>query len=111
MTLFYRWENKRRDKVEGGRPPKGEFINVVEEHDLAIGEFNLSRGRRSEVAHAANDLQVSDMFPDCWRERSPAGRCGGLFSADTEGSIREYVRLCNKTSHILGGGLSLWLHL
>lgn len=37
MTLYYRWENKRRDRVEGGRPPKGTPLNVLEEHDLATG--------------------------------------------------------------------------
>ncbi|WWC86436.1 uncharacterized protein L201_001313 [Kwoniella dendrophila CBS 6074] len=37
MTMYYRYENKRRDKVEGGRPPKGTPINVVEEYDLAPG--------------------------------------------------------------------------
>ncbi|KAM0751708.1 MFS general substrate transporter [Meredithblackwellia eburnea MCA 4105] len=37
MTFWYRWENKRRDKVEGGRPPKDTPINVFEEYDLAKG--------------------------------------------------------------------------
>ncbi|WRT64333.1 uncharacterized protein IL334_001265 [Kwoniella shivajii] len=37
MTTYYRWENKRRDKVEGGRPPQGTHLNVVEEYDLAPG--------------------------------------------------------------------------
>ncbi|WVO16886.1 hypothetical protein L204_104572 [Cryptococcus depauperatus] len=37
MTSYYRWENRRRDKVEGGSPPKGTPINVLEDHDLAIG--------------------------------------------------------------------------
>ncbi|KAJ7675567.1 major facilitator superfamily domain-containing protein [Mycena rosella] len=37
MTIFYRIENKRRDKVEGGRPPKDMPLNVVEEYDLARG--------------------------------------------------------------------------
>jgi hypothetical protein len=37
MTLFYRRENKRRNKIEG-EPIKGEVVNVVEEHDLAKGE-------------------------------------------------------------------------
>jgi len=37
MTAYYRYENRRRDKVEGGRPAKGEHINVIEEHDLAVG--------------------------------------------------------------------------
>jgi hypothetical protein len=30
-------ENARRDRVEGGRPPPGEVLNVVEEHDQAKG--------------------------------------------------------------------------
>lgn len=37
MTLYYRHENARRDRVEGGRPANGENLNVVEEHDLARG--------------------------------------------------------------------------
>lgn len=37
MTMYYRWENKRRDRIEGGRPAEGETLNVVEEHDLATG--------------------------------------------------------------------------
>jgi hypothetical protein len=32
-----RWENKRRDKVEGGAPAKGTVLNVIEDHDLAVG--------------------------------------------------------------------------
>ncbi|KAJ7730953.1 major facilitator superfamily domain-containing protein [Mycena olivaceomarginata] len=37
MTVYYRVENKRRDKVEGGRPPADMPINVMEEYDLAKG--------------------------------------------------------------------------
>jgi hypothetical protein len=37
MTLYYRMENKRRDKAEGGRPPKGTPLDVIEQHDLAPG--------------------------------------------------------------------------
>ena len=37
MTLYYRWENRRRDRVEGGRPPKGAPLDVIEKHDLAPG--------------------------------------------------------------------------
>lgn len=37
MSAYYRWENARRDKAEGGRPPMGEVLNVIEEHDLARG--------------------------------------------------------------------------
>jgi hypothetical protein len=37
MMEYYRRENARRDRVEGGRPPSGEVLNVVEEHDLARG--------------------------------------------------------------------------
>ncbi|WWC95606.1 hypothetical protein V866_002471 [Kwoniella sp. B9012] len=37
MTAWYRYENKRRDRVEGGRPPKGTPLNVVEQYDLAPG--------------------------------------------------------------------------
>lgn len=42
MTLYYRWENRRRDKVEGGRPPKGTQLEVIEYHDLAPGEYLMS---------------------------------------------------------------------
>ncbi|KAJ7778849.1 major facilitator superfamily domain-containing protein [Mycena maculata] len=37
MTIYYRLENRRRDRVEGGTPPKDAVINVVEEYDLAKG--------------------------------------------------------------------------
>lgn len=37
MTLYYRAENKRRDRIEGGRPVEGTVLNVIEEHDLAPG--------------------------------------------------------------------------
>jgi hypothetical protein len=37
LFVFPGHENARRDRVEGGRPPSGEVLNVVEEHDLARG--------------------------------------------------------------------------
>ncbi|WWD17699.1 hypothetical protein CI109_102140 [Kwoniella shandongensis] len=37
MTAYYRYENRRRDKVEGGRPAKGVALNVREQYDLAPG--------------------------------------------------------------------------
>lgn len=37
MTLYYRMENKRRDKVEGGRPPAGTPLETMEKFDLAPG--------------------------------------------------------------------------
>ncbi|KAI5476042.1 MFS general substrate transporter [Pseudohyphozyma bogoriensis] len=37
MSLYYRWENRRRDTVEGPAPPKGTALNVLEEYDLAPG--------------------------------------------------------------------------
>ncbi|TNY24166.1 major facilitator superfamily domain-containing protein [Rhodotorula diobovata] len=38
MTLYYRWENRRRDKVEGGRPPKGMRIEGMQtDYDHAVG--------------------------------------------------------------------------
>ncbi|WVQ82750.1 hypothetical protein IAT38_004882 [Cryptococcus sp. DSM 104549] len=37
MSAWYRYENRRRDKVEGGTPPKGTPVNVREFHDLAPG--------------------------------------------------------------------------
>ncbi|KAI5479118.1 high-affinity nicotinic acid transporter [Pseudohyphozyma bogoriensis] len=37
MTCYYRFENARRDRVEGGKPVKGTPINVFEEFDLAPG--------------------------------------------------------------------------
>jgi hypothetical protein len=38
MSAYYRWENKRRDRVEGERPAPGAVLNTMEEHDLARGE-------------------------------------------------------------------------
>ncbi|WVQ83605.1 hypothetical protein IAT38_005746 [Cryptococcus sp. DSM 104549] len=37
MSLYYRWENRRRDKVEGGRPPKDAPLNTMKEYDRAVG--------------------------------------------------------------------------
>lgn len=37
MTMYYRMENKRRDRVEGGPPADGLVIDVVNQHDLAPG--------------------------------------------------------------------------
>lgn len=37
MTAWYRYENKRRDKVEGGRPAKGEVVDTLHQFDLAPG--------------------------------------------------------------------------
>jgi hypothetical protein len=37
MTLWYRWENRRRDKAEGGRPPVGSALEVLDKYDLAPG--------------------------------------------------------------------------
>lgn len=37
MTLYYRWENRRRDRIEGGRPPAGTVLETIEKHDLAPG--------------------------------------------------------------------------
>ncbi|KAJ6529736.1 MFS general substrate transporter [Mycena capillaripes] len=37
MTVYYRIENKRRDRMEGGRPPGDAVLNVMEEYDLAKG--------------------------------------------------------------------------
>lgn len=35
-TAYFRWENRRRDKIEGA-PIKGETLNTIEEYDLARG--------------------------------------------------------------------------
>lgn len=38
MTLYFRWENARRDKREGGRPPKGMRVDgVATAYDKAVG--------------------------------------------------------------------------
>jgi hypothetical protein len=37
MTLYYRWENKRRDRLEGGRPEAHAHLDVVSKYDLAPG--------------------------------------------------------------------------
>lgn len=40
------WQNKRRDTVEGGRPPKGTTLNVLEDYDLAEGKSLMISIRR-----------------------------------------------------------------
>lgn len=42
MSAYFRWENKRRDRVEGGRPNKDAALNVIEEFDLAPGKSGQS---------------------------------------------------------------------
>lgn len=37
MSAYFRWENKRRDRIEGPRA-EGERLNVIEEFDLAPGK-------------------------------------------------------------------------
>jgi hypothetical protein len=41
MTLYYRMENRRRDKVEGGRPVPGTQLETVEKFDLAPGKCDV----------------------------------------------------------------------
>jgi hypothetical protein len=38
LSGYFRFENKRRDKVEGGRPTDTTGLNVQEDFDLAKGE-------------------------------------------------------------------------
>lgn len=37
LTCFCRYENRRRDAVEGGKPPKGENLDLTERFDLSPG--------------------------------------------------------------------------
>lgn len=37
MTVYYRLENRRRDKVEGGPPQEGVVLDVITQYDLAPG--------------------------------------------------------------------------
>ena len=46
MSLWYRWENKRRDKVEGGRPPMGTALDTIEKFDLAPGKSSVGKIER-----------------------------------------------------------------
>lgn len=39
MTTFYRLENRRRDRAEGSRPPKGAHLETIEKFDLAPGRY------------------------------------------------------------------------
>lgn len=39
MTIYFRWENRRRDKREGGRPPRGTYLDVGNKYDLAPGKL------------------------------------------------------------------------
>jgi hypothetical protein len=47
MTLYYRMENRRRDKIEGGRPEKGTQLETVEKFDLAPGQYKAQNTRPS----------------------------------------------------------------
>ena len=37
VTTYLRWENRRRDRVEGGKPAPGAIVNTLDEFDLAPG--------------------------------------------------------------------------
>lgn len=37
LSVYFRRENARRDRVEGGRPGEGALLEVVKMHDLAPG--------------------------------------------------------------------------
>jgi len=37
LTAWFRWENKRRDRAEGGRPPAGTKQNFQDQYDLSPG--------------------------------------------------------------------------
>jgi hypothetical protein len=39
MSAYYRMENRRRDRIEGGPPAEGDVVDVINEHDLARGNF------------------------------------------------------------------------
>jgi hypothetical protein len=59
MTLYYRMENRRRDKVEGGRPVPGTQLETVEKFDLAPGKCDVRR------VGLELTRQVSDTSRDC----------------------------------------------
>lgn len=47
MTTYYRLENRRRDKVEGGRPQPGTQLETVKQFDLAPGKITSHLDRVS----------------------------------------------------------------
>jgi hypothetical protein len=49
MTLYYRAENRRRDKVEGGRPLPGTQLETLEKFDLAPGESPLDSWAMADI--------------------------------------------------------------
>lgn len=50
MTLYFRWENRRRDRVEGGRPEKGAILDTLTDYDRAVGESTGARANAEMVA-------------------------------------------------------------
>jgi hypothetical protein len=65
MTIYYRAENRRRDKVEGGRPIPGTQLETLEKFDLAPGKSSLGSFATADVQLIA---KVSDTSPevDMW---------------------------------------------
>jgi hypothetical protein len=63
MTVYYRLENKRRDEAEGGKPPDGFVVDVINQHDLAPGR-NTMRCFVGLLFNRPLSFQASDMFPD-----------------------------------------------
>jgi hypothetical protein len=41
MTTFYRLENRRRNKLEGGEPIRGAASQTMTKFDLAPGELSF----------------------------------------------------------------------
>lgn len=46
LTVWFRLENKKRDRREGGPPEKGVVLNVIEEYDLCVCLLPSSTLRR-----------------------------------------------------------------
>lgn len=40
MSAYYRWENKRRDRAEGGPPAEGTVLDTEEHFDRSRGEHS-----------------------------------------------------------------------
>lgn len=56
LTVYYRWENKRRDRVEGGKPPAGMKQNFQDQYDLSPGTYISPRSTVYSLLWQASDI-------------------------------------------------------
>ena len=66
MTMYYRYENRKRDKAEGRPTERGPSVEDVHtQYDRAAGEYLIRYSRAVEPTWDDADEQDSDTRHDC----------------------------------------------